>query len=99
MNKTLSLLTSGSTSHMFGKLHRENGGVRRGKRRPIVKIGLQGEKRRGVVWAHVGAGGTASGQTPCISSIVEIGTMTGAKTRHDEGLRVLYTLHDGKCVV
>ena len=56
MNKTSSLLTLGSTTHMFVWVrHRENRGVRIGTPGPMVKIGLQGEKRWGVIWAHVGA--------------------------------------------
>jgi hypothetical protein len=53
--------------------HCESGGVRIGKPRPVVKIGMQGERRRDVVWTHVGVGSTARGQTPGISSIIEIG--------------------------
>jgi len=72
MDKTSSL-TSGSTSHMFGKRHCESGGVWIGKPHLVVKIRMQGEKRWDVVWAHVGPGTTASGQMPWISSIIKIG--------------------------
>lgn len=55
MNKTLSLLPSGSTSQMFG--------LRRSNWETSTDSGDQ-DARRDVIWGHVGAGSTASGQTP-----------------------------------
>ncbi|KIK05183.1 hypothetical protein K443DRAFT_91684, partial [Laccaria amethystina LaAM-08-1] len=62
MNKTSSLI-SGNTSHMFGCI------IARVEAFGLGNLG----RRRDVVWTHVGVGSTARGQTPGISSIIEIG--------------------------